>query len=679
MSRERVGGLPALPRAPLFVEGLDEAPSGRRSSDRAARSPAPVGGPSPSTGLPPFRHLAREAADVLEVGRVGLWALGENGEVVCLTRFDRASLKQEDNRRYPAELGEALRFLLERAAVLAMNDTRSSRGTAGPLHDWLREEGIRALLVLPVRLKGRFAGWLTFEENERPRRWTDQDRSRALPFSGQLGGVLACWEPAGEGGANGAGAAVDPDGVAAGPAAEDVEPRSRHDPEARSAHAAGAPSGHEAGSPSRREPAGPPPGPPGRRSVRGRMRPLPSLEGAALLGGESAGELLHLLEVQSGYLALLDQVVQDDPADRELVEEARTAGDRVRDGLLTFLASLREGIPGREPLDLTEFLAGISGRLSRLGGDEVRLRLAPASRSLRVRGNPRLLERAMSHLVRNARDASPPGSAIRLSWGAWSPGEAESEVARVVVEDQGSGISPRDLPWIFEPFYTAGSDPAGPESSAGQRGGLGLPVVQAVVEGHGGWVDVESRPGEGTRVAIHLPLTAPALEAEPAAPEAAEEEPAEPARPRILVIEDEPMLARLLERILARNGFRVTLVEAPEDAAHAWRSLEGDVDLVIVERVLTGGRSGVAVTEPWRGEHPHLPLLVLDRTAAPSPADEEGPREVDGHPLLTKPFQPADVVAAVRRVLASREPRSDPSPDPPTGPSRGRRGGVVLH
>jgi CheY-like chemotaxis protein len=601
-----------------------------------------------------------------------------------------------------------------------MNDTRTSRSKSGAFQDWLQGEGIRSLLALPVRARGRLAGWLTFEEEGEPRRWNAEDRRRALEYAGHLSTVLACWVPgqdeepveaiAPEG--NGRLPTLIPEAPPppSYPVASLPEPASEDDPVAPAPEpqpapgSPGSPSGSGstpdrpavvsgASAPSRSPGAQGP-----RREVRGRIRPLPGLEGAALLGGESAGELLHLLEIQSGYLGLLDEVVAGAPRDRELVEEAKEAGERVRDGLVAFLTSLREGIPGREPLDLTSFLGEISGRLSRELGSDFRLRLAPAAEILRIQGNPRLLERALMHLVRNAREASEPGSAIRISWSRWKAPDAapsDPEVARILVEDQGGGIPAQALPWVFEPFFS-GRRSEGDGRGDGGRG-LGLPVVQAVVEGHGGWVDLRSRPGEGTEVAIHLPLAVSVSALDAVSPGEATPTPGTLAAPRILVLEDEPLLARLLDRILTRSGFRVTVVEAPEDAGEVWRRLDGDVDLVIVERILTGGRSGLELTRDWRQERPDLRIMVLDRRAPAPEAGETAPGSLEGFPLLTRPFQPADVVGQVRRALAKggEEPgRPGPegpgepvtgddgpqAPDPDQGPDATRGpGGVVLH
>jgi DNA-binding response OmpR family regulator len=149
--------------------------------------------------------------------------------------------------------------------------------------------------------------------------------------------------------------------------------------------------------------------------------------------------------------------------------------------------------------------------------------------------------------------------------------------------------------------------------------------------------------------------------------------------PRILILEDEPLLARLLERTLSRSGYRVEVAAAPVEAERKWRRLGQGVDVVVTERTLAGGRSGIDPVRRWRRERPGLGLVVLDRHA---PAGSSG-RAPDGEPYLTRPFEPADVLNRVREVLASRE-RSAEEPgedDPPTHSSDAVRtgGGPVAH
>ncbi len=103
------------------------------------------------------------------------------------------------------------------------------------------------------------------------------------------------------------------------------------------------------------------------------------------------------------------------------------------------------------------------------------------------------LRQVFLNLLKNAIDATPPGGEIRVRLGP-HPGE-EGKAVSIEVRDTGAGIAPETLPKIFELFYS--------EKKGGS--GLGLPICKKIVEGHGGRIHVESRPGEGStfRVCIH--------------------------------------------------------------------------------------------------------------------------------------------------------------------------------
>ncbi|PKN78698.1 MAG: hypothetical protein CVU47_11825 [Chloroflexi bacterium HGW-Chloroflexi-9] len=111
------------------------------------------------------------------------------------------------------------------------------------------------------------------------------------------------------------------------------------------------------------------------------------------------------------------------------------------------------------------------------------------------------VERALGNVLRNAIEHTPRGGHIVIE-----VVEAAGEGATVRVRDTGEGIREADLPRIWERFYRA--DPA--RSRADGGAGIGLAVVAAVVESHGGEVTARSRLGEGTEVALRFPMTSPA-------------------------------------------------------------------------------------------------------------------------------------------------------------------------
>ncbi|NOK17369.1 HAMP domain-containing sensor histidine kinase [Corallococcus carmarthensis] len=142
------------------------------------------------------------------------------------------------------------------------------------------------------------------------------------------------------------------------------------------------------------------------------------------------------------------------------------------------------------------------------------LELVVPDTAVLVRADPSRLEQVLNNLVSNALKYSPAGSRVEVSVG----GDAEHVV--VAVADQGIGMSPEELKGLFVPFQRAGN--------AKQRApgvGLGLSVSRRIIEAHGGRIEVESRPGQGSVFRVHLARVSASGPPEPPAP-SDDEEPA---------------------------------------------------------------------------------------------------------------------------------------------------------
>ncbi|MEO7135035.1 MAG: HAMP domain-containing sensor histidine kinase [Vicinamibacterales bacterium] len=112
-----------------------------------------------------------------------------------------------------------------------------------------------------------------------------------------------------------------------------------------------------------------------------------------------------------------------------------------------------------------------------------------------VPGDPMRLEQALQNLAANALRHTPPGGRVNLG------AELDEPDIVIVVRDSGGGIPPEHLPRVFDRFYKV--DPARAGETAGS--GLGLSIVKAIIERHGGTIAVESTLGRGTEFTIHLP------------------------------------------------------------------------------------------------------------------------------------------------------------------------------
>jgi signal transduction histidine kinase/CheY-like chemotaxis protein/CHASE3 domain sensor protein len=226
------------------------------------------------------------------------------------------------------------------------------------------------------------------------------------------------------------------------------------------------------------------------------------------------------------------------------------------------------------------------------------------------------LRQVLVNLASNAIKFTPPGGSIALRASA-APGRVRFEVA-----DTGVGISADDQARLFQPFVQA-------ESGRAQRNvgtGLGLSICRHLVGLMGGEIGLSSEPGRGSTFYFTLPLAGPA--GADAGPAAAPPPPARPLTPRLtpapvrspavapgarrkaLVVDDDPMHARVAESVLARGGYEVAR-EASGEAALARLDRERP-DLLVVDLGLPG-MSGAALLEQVRGRRAlrRLPVVVL--------------------------------------------------------------------
>jgi PAS domain S-box-containing protein len=353
------------------------------------------------------------------------------------------------------------------------------------------------------------------------------------------------------------------------------------------------------------------------------------MEAVGRLAGGIAHDFNNLLTVIAGNLDLLaSRIGQASELDDSLGALASAAGLTRR-----LLAFGRKAQLSLEVVEPNELVRSTMTLMRRLVGDEVRLDTELGPGLPRVNVDALEIERALVNLVVNARDAMPQGGVVRIA-----TRERSLDGARKVelsVADQGKGISEADLPHIFEPFYTTREDAGGT--------GLGLATVLGTAEQHGGTVRVEARDGGGTVFTIVLPV-AEAM----AGPRGDRSEPEAPQqttqRLHLLVVDDEPMIAKVTRRMLESRGHLVRVASRPDDAFKIWAEHGPTIDLVICDVAMAHMRGPELISRLSEGTSPPRVLFITGYS-------EEATRSELGHPVLAKPFTSAALFTAVSNVL----------------------------
>jgi signal transduction histidine kinase len=217
------------------------------------------------------------------------------------------------------------------------------------------------------------------------------------------------------------------------------------------------------------------------------------------LTADVAHELRNPLHIIQGNLeGILDRVYKpDDEHINATLEETRLLARLVDDLRILSLAEAGQLPLRSDVVDVAELLGDVktsfSGQADAAGLD---LRATVEGDALSIIGDAGRLGQVMSNLVANAVRHTPAGGSVALR------ARGTEHNVRIVVQDTGEGIAREDLPHIFDRFWR------GDQSRSHARGagsGLGLAIARQVVEAHGGRIDVESEPGEGTTFVIELP------------------------------------------------------------------------------------------------------------------------------------------------------------------------------
>jgi two-component system cell cycle sensor histidine kinase/response regulator CckA len=358
-----------------------------------------------------------------------------------------------------------------------------------------------------------------------------------------------------------------------------------------------------------------------RRRLEAQLRQSHTLGSIGRLATGVAHDFNNALTSISAYAHLvLSRLSPQDPSHADVREIVRAAEQAGR--LVTQLQAFSRAEPVQaEVVDLNQAIRDVDRLLRVVLGEQVELELQLANRLPGVEVERGTFEQAVTQLALNAREAMPAGGRLVVQT---SRAEALGDVV-LTVRDSGLGMDEQTRLRAFDPFFTTKAD--------GESSGLGLTMVHALVERLGGRVELESEPGHGTVVRLHLPAAAPG--GQPAVRP-------EPAARTVLMVEDEDTLRTVVDRILSEEGYRVLTAASGEEALELAAREPGRIDLLVSDVVL-GGMTGPELATKLKARRPELKTLLMSGYPGMpiGPVDE----------FLPKPFSPFELARRIRHVL----------------------------
>ncbi|MEL7028471.1 MAG: response regulator, partial [Pseudomonadota bacterium] len=405
-----------------------------------------------------------------------------------------------------------------------------------------------------------------------------------------------------------------------------------------------------------------------RKQIEAQYAQAQKMSAVGQLAGGVAHDFNNILTVIMGNCdALMTRHAVGDPSYPFLVEIQQSAS-RAAGLVRKLLAFSRKQTLQPIVLSITDVLQDFSPFLRRTLTEKVSLELVNGRDLRNVKADRLQLETAIMNLAVNARDAMAAGGVVKVSTRLITESQLEKlgysllgpgDYVMIEVADSGEGIAPEIVDKIFDPFFTT--------KEAGKGTGLGLSTVYGIVKQTGGHIFVESEPGKGAAFRILLP----AYEGDEAADaggvrisEGASETgvaPAKPAAPvkreapvdltgrgKLLVVEDEDPVRKVVVSLLQSRGYEVMEADDGETALELIEENQGHIDLLISD-VMMPGMDGPTLVTKARDMLGEAKIIFISGYA--EGAMREQLADFENIDFLPKPFTLKTLSAKVKEVL----------------------------
>ncbi|HVV43459.1 MAG TPA: ATP-binding protein [Nitrobacter sp.] len=403
-----------------------------------------------------------------------------------------------------------------------------------------------------------------------------------------------------------------------------------------------------------------------RRTLENQINQSQKMESVGQLAGGIAHDFNNVLSaIMMANDFLLNAHKPTDPSFQDIMQIKQNA-NRAAALVRQLLAFSRRQTLQPKVLDLGDTLSDIGMLLKRLIGEKVTFPGVVHGRDLwPVKADVSQFEQVIVNLVVNARDAMPNGGKLAIRTSNVPAAEAAAfgykgmpvaDYVLVEVSDTGTGIPPEIVDKIFEPFFST--------KEVGKGTGLGLSTVYGIVKQTGGFIYVDSRPGEGTTFRIFLPRyhQEPDVAPEPAVANGAKVQArdstitAKPAsndltgQGTILLVEDEEGLRSLNARGLRSRGYSVVEASNGIEAMEALDERDGAIDLVVSDVVMPE-MDGPTLLREMRKRNPDLKIIFVSGYA--EEAFDKSLPENEQFAFLAKPFALSALVAKVKETMTA--------------------------
>lgn len=381
--------------------------------------------------------------------------------------------------------------------------------------------------------------------------------------------------------------------------------------------------------------------------LESQLRHAQKMEAIGTLAGGIAHDFNNILAAILGYGELVQAQLPPETSTHADMDRVLAAANRAQSLVRQILTFGRRAEDVRQTVDFADVVDETLQLLRPSLPSTITIETAIDADLPQVLADPSQLHQVIVNLCTNAYQAmEAQGGTLRITLDAvdldasfvgMRPDLQTGPYVVLAVSDTGPGMDPETVARIFEPFFTT--------KPQGKGTGLGLATVHGIVASHGGAITVSSEPGHGSRFEVYLPRIRGKAAAAP--------EPEVPVRggnERILVVDDEVLLAQLLQKSLEKFGYEVLALGSSTAALALFEHDPNRFDIVITDLTMPHMTGRQLVTH-MRALRQDLPVILM--TGFSDPALIEALASIGVTTVITKPVRPAHIARIVRELLDS--------------------------
>jgi two-component system cell cycle sensor histidine kinase/response regulator CckA len=380
-----------------------------------------------------------------------------------------------------------------------------------------------------------------------------------------------------------------------------------------------------------------------RRRLEQQLQQAQKFEAIGQMAGGIAHDFNNVIGAILGWAELgEEQATSNGDPLSNYFKKIHSQCDRVTALIRQLLAFARKQILEPQTLNLNQTVTDVLNLLDNVIGKDIEIRTTLVENLRGVRADPTQIEQVLMNLCINARDAMPKGGRLVIETRNVElspPGRPSGKYAELRVSDTGIGMDAAVQARMFEPFFTT--------KGTGKGTGLGLATVYGIVNQHGGFIEVESKPGCGSTFHILLPMNEAPVKSE-ISYHIMEDKPVRGGTETILIADDHEGIREMAQAVLQSLGYKIMLATDGEEAVATFAAHRDEIALVMLD-VIMPRRNGPEAYAAITAMKPGVSVLFVTGYSNELPALAEIVER--GVAVLRKPYSPSALSRRVREVL----------------------------